>query len=85
MNNTQAGNEYCTDNCLQRLFLNLDSRGFVRVYKNFCIDIDGIPANATRYDCVNECPFGYGIRYDGKILNGLRAEEWLEKTIQDKD
>ncbi len=51
-------------------------------YKAFCVDIDGIPDNATRTDCKNECPFGYGIRADGKILNGERADEWLEKDIQ---
>ena len=45
----------------------------------FCIDIDGVPANATETNCVNECPFGYGIRVDGKIIAGKRATEWLEK------
>ena len=56
-----------------------DSAGFDRVYKIFCIDIDGIPANVTNDDCVNECPFGYGIRGDGKIFTGARAKQWLEK------
>jgi len=57
----------------------------IAVYKTFCIDIDGIPTNATVDDCVNECPFGYGIRVDGKILNGTRASEWLKKDIQEKE
>ena len=48
--------------------------GTQRYYKIFCIDIDGIGNG--------EDPFGYGIRYDGKIMNGKRADEWLEKDIQ---
>ncbi|MBR6297747.1 MAG: hypothetical protein IKR34_00725 [Candidatus Gastranaerophilales bacterium] len=51
-------------------------------YKIFCIDVDGIPDDVTTTDCKNECPFGYGIRADGKIMNGKRADEWLEKDIQ---
>ena len=53
-------------------------------YKIFCMDIDGVPENATEDDCVNECPFGYGIRADGHVLIGARADEWLEKTIQEE-
>ncbi|MBQ4647215.1 MAG: type II secretion system protein [Candidatus Gastranaerophilales bacterium] len=53
------------------------------VYKAFCMDIDGVPENATADDCVNECPFGFGIRADGKILTGAKADEWLEKSAQD--
>mgnify|MGYP006916097546 CR=1 FL=1 len=56
--------------------------GLDSIYKIFCVDIDGIPDNVTKTDCVNECPFGYGIRADGKIMNGKRADEWLEKDIQ---
>ena len=56
-----------------------DDNDFGGVYKVLCIDIDGRPSNATEDDCVNECPFGYGIRADGKILTGARAQEWLEK------
>jgi len=53
-------------------------------YKIFCMDVDGIhPNHVALYDCVNECPFGYGIRADGKIFYGQRAQEWLEKNIQD--
>ena len=59
-----------------------DEQGNDIAYKIFCIDIDGIPENVTTTDCVNECPFGYGIRADGKIMNGARADEWLEKDIQ---
>ena len=51
--------------------------GFYYVYKPFCMDIDGIGEG--------EDPFGYGIRIDGKIILGARAQEWLEKNIQDKD
>jgi len=59
-----------------------DQNGFDIAYKIFCIDIDGIASNATDTNCVNECPFGYGIRADGKILPGARADEWLEKGFQ---
>ena len=44
------------------------------IYKTFCIDIDGINKG--------ENPFGYGIRADGKILTGKRADEWLNKSLQ---
>lgn len=49
-------------------------------YKVFCVDIDGVPSNATENDCVNECPFGFGIHADGRLFNGARADEWLEKS-----
>ena len=62
-----------------------DQNGFDISYKIYCMDVDGIPDNATANDCVNECPFGYGIRADGKITNGAKADEWLEKSIQEKD
>ena len=47
-------------------------------------DVDGIPDGVMEADCKNECPFGYGIRADGKILPGARAEEWLKKDISGK-
>ena len=31
-----------------------------------------------------EDPFGYGIRVDGKILNGARADEWLERDVNEE-
>ena len=55
----------------------VDASGFSSMYKIFCMDIDGIGEG--------EAPFGYGIRGDGKILNGARAEEWLAKSIQEKE
>ncbi|MBQ7288026.1 MAG: type II secretion system protein [Candidatus Gastranaerophilales bacterium] len=45
--------------------------GFYFVYSIFCIDIDDIGKG--------EDPFGYGIRVDGKIMTGKRAQEWLER------
>ena len=45
-------------------------------YKIFCIDIDGIDSG--------EDPFGYGIRADGKILTGKRADEWLERDVNEE-
>jgi len=38
------------------------------------VSIDGINKG--------EDPFGYGIRADGKILIGARADVWLEKDFQ---
>lgn len=43
-------------------------------YKVICLDIDGINQG--------ERPFGYAVRADGKIVNGKRAEEWLEKSLR---
>ena len=48
-----------------------------RIYKRFCIDIDGINKG--------EDPFGYAVRIDGKIILGKRANEWLAKDFQGKD
>ena len=62
-----------------------DENGFDAVYKIICIDVDGVPENATKDDCVNECPFGYAIRADGKILTGARADEWINKSVQKGD
>ena len=53
----------------------------------FCIDVDGIPAggSANCDDKKDICPFGYGIRVDGKIVTGARANEWIAKSIQKED
>ncbi len=64
-----------------RFYTSVDHQNFYRIYKFFCIDIDGVPNNVTTSNCVNECPFGYGIRVDGKILTGARADEWLEREV----
>ena len=45
-------------------------------YKIFCLDIDGINEG--------EDPFGYGIRWDGKIVAGKRAQEWLAKEVMEE-
>ena len=55
----------------------LSPSGFVYSYRIFCMDIDGINKG--------EDPFGYGIRADGKILTGARADEWMKKSIQKGD
>ena len=97
MNETQArhalnDSRYCQNpeeqaHCNEKRFFIYfkDSQGFPTVHKIFCIDVDGISQNATVDDCINECPFGYGIRVDGKIVSGKRANEWLKKSIQEKD
>ena len=62
------------------------AQGFQGIYKVYCIDVDGIPAKGSA-DCDDDkdiCPFGYGIRYDGKIISGARADKWLTKSIQEK-
>ena len=53
-----------------------DKNGFDINYKIFCMDIDEPNKD--------EAPFGFGIRADGKILNGARADEWLKKSVQKK-
>ena len=53
---------------------NPDTVNLNRVYKVFCIDVDGLNKG--------EDPFGYGIRVDGKIITGARADSWLAKSIQ---
>lgn len=73
----------------ERLFTyHVDDNGFYRIYKIMCIDIDGIPSDASSSSCGtgkgNECPFGYGLRVDGKILAGKRAQEWLEKDVNEE-
>ncbi len=54
-----------------------DEFGFDAIYKVVCLDVDGINKG--------EDPFGYGIRADGKLITGARADTWLAKDIQDKD
>jgi len=49
---------------------------FLALYKIVCIDIDGLHNG--------EEPFGYGIRVDGKILVGARAQQWLEREVNDE-
>ncbi len=51
--------------------------GIPYYYKIFCMDVDGIDKG--------EAPFGYGIRGDGKILSGARADEWMKKSVQKND
>ncbi len=57
-----------------RLFDITDNDGFIRIYKIFCMDVDGINQG--------EDPFGYGIRVDGKIFADTRARAWLKKSVQ---
>ena len=54
-----------------------DQDGFDIAYKVECMDIDEFNDG--------EDPFGYGIRADGKVLAGARADEWLQKSIQEKE
>ena len=69
----EAEEEKYGDNYLKTCYTN----GFYYVYKPFCMDIDGINQG--------EDPFGYGIRADGKIILGKRAQEWSQKSLQDKE
>ena len=65
------------NNCLQELLFSLSDSISLSYYKPFCMDIDGINKG--------EPPFGYGIRIDGKILTGKRADEWINKSMQKGD
>jgi len=69
---------------LSRAFYSKNNEGFYEIYKPFCIDIDSIPkeGSANCDDKKDVCPFGYGIRVDGKIVSGKRADEWLAKGFQ---
>ncbi|MBQ8635258.1 type II secretion system protein [bacterium] len=64
--------------CASKSFSAADARtetgGFVSAYKVFCFDVDGVGTG--------EAPFGYAVRYDGKIIPGARADEWIQKSIQ---
>ena len=42
-----------------------------------CFDVDGFNKG--------EAPFAYGLRIDGKMFLGTRAQEWLKKDITSKD
>jgi len=53
---------------------NKDANGFANYYNVLCIKV----SEDTQ-------PFGYGIRYDGKIVTGSRADAWLLKSIKDKE
>ena len=81
---TFGDKENPTDNSGRRTFSLKDVNGFTAVYKLFCMDIDGVPSNATKDDCINECPFAYGIGVDGKIFTSKRVDEWLEKSVNKK-
>lgn len=51
-----------------------DKFGNDAVYKVICFDVDAYGSG--------ERPFGYGIRADGKIIPGKRADDWLLKAAQ---
>jgi len=55
----------------------VSTSGFIYSYRIFCFDVDGINKGVP--------PFGYGIRVDGRILPGARADEWINKSVQSKD
>jgi len=67
---------FCGTNC--RLYnLHPDKNGFDRIYKVFCLDVDGKEGPLD--------PFGYAIRADGKVIGGNRADEWINKSATDGD
>lgn len=51
----------------------VDSNGNLRCLKVLCFDIDDLGAG--------EAPFGFGVRVDGKIFLGARANEWVKKQV----
>ena len=91
MRNPESQSQFCEyrifaePNSLTPKFADQD--GYDIAYKTYCIDIDGIPSGGSD-DCDDVkdiCPFGYGIRVDGKILVGARAQEWIEKIQKPGD
>jgi len=51
--------------------------GMYHVYKCICADIDGRNNGLE--------PFSWGVRIDGRVINGKRVNEWLSKSIQEKN
>ena len=64
----------------RRLFTLKDANGNYPLYKFFCMDIDGVPSGANKDNCINECPFWYGINIEGKIFTSKQVDQWLEKS-----
>jgi len=60
-----------------RLFTQRNSEGHLHNYKPICLDIDGWKKG--------EAPFQYNVQVDGRIQASLRAREWLDRSIQEKD
>ncbi|MBQ2984000.1 MAG: type II secretion system protein [Clostridia bacterium] len=54
-----------------------DKNGNDYMYEPICMDIDGFDGPIK--------PFGFGIRSDGKILTGARADWWLKRDITKKE
>ncbi len=81
----EDGDKWCSGDtandpgCLNRLFVgkNLDDNNFNILNKIICIDLDEMNKG--------EDPFGYAVRADGRIVTSARVDEWLEKSIQDKE
>ncbi len=80
---TEIGRVFCMPFSDPSVCHRVTDEGFPYYNKGFCIDIDGIPDAATLTDCVNECPFGYAIRADGRIIAGARAQQWLEREVNE--
>lgn len=62
-----------------------DKGGFDAAYKVVCFDVDGVDSEDVEESKKTEAPFGFGIRSDGKILSGARADEWAKKSVQKGD
>ena len=69
LKNNNGNVEYIHNNTNpSRFFDGNDSTGLVRMYKVVCVDIDGVIDKKTSCDDKKDiCPFGYGVRADGKI------------------
>ena len=74
-----GNNDLCTSvgNCHVRAFGGHDGHFGNFRYKIVCLDIDD--------QWSGEEPFGYGLSPYGKIIPGVRATEWLERTVQDNN
>ena len=53
--------------------------GFYKSYRVICSDVDGGKLSAK-----DTLPFGYGIRFDGRMISGARADIWAEKCPTQK-
>ena len=56
--------------------------GFDAAHVVACIDVDELNKPGPDGKDQSVAPFGFGIRADGKIIYGARADEWMDKDIQ---
>ncbi len=55
--------------------------GFDGYYKVVCFDVDALGGSGDK-GAANVAPFGYGVRGDGRIIPGARADKWMQYSTQ---